>query len=250
MNIVSRGFCGLLCGAATLFACPAAVGQHGGDVFVGRTLEGRLRRGGFDPQERFIPLIPVSGILRGWSDNSPGFDRVINDDPAENLYRLASGARIWLEIVAVDPAFRAIGIAAQIIDAPGERTLLGDQDLHAHVTWHINSADPRFDPTQCVWEATFVLRDLGTTHYADSEPFTLRFTNLPLRPADGDFDRDRDVDLDDHARLAECLSGVEVQPRPASGGCFLECLNAFDFNGDHDVDLEDAARFYILFTGD
>src|SRR5437870_1728388 len=72
---------------------------------------------------------------------------------------------------------RSITPSFQIINAPGQSALLGSSTLHIHLTWHINSADPTFNPSQVDWFATFKLADTGSTGYSDSAPFTFHFTN-------------------------------------------------------------------------
>jgi len=57
----------------------------------------------------------------------------------------------------------------------------------------------------------------------------------------GDFDCDEDIDLDDYASFAACLTG------PA-GGVSPGCASG-DFDGDDDVDLHDVAAFQTVFTG-
>lgn len=244
--------CGAWVGAAVVLGAAPASAQHAGDVFVGRSLDGRLKIGGYDPALNYTYLIPVTGLLEGWADNDPGFDHVIHDVPEEDLYALDDGASVRLLVEELDPAFRAIDAAFQILDQPGESTLLGDELLHVHLTWHINSEDANYDPVQCVWHATFTLTDSGSTDYADSEPFTFNFTNVEPRVAIGDFDDDLDVDLDDAAALPVCLSGPGVVPAPddpAITTCEVECLNGFDFDADFDVDLRDAAGLQTGFTG-
>ena len=61
----------------------------------------------------------------------------------------------------------------------GEQVLLGDDHLHEHVTFHIDSDDPEFEMSASPWEATFRLVDLGTTGYAVSAPFTMTFVPEP-----------------------------------------------------------------------
>lgn len=226
-----------------MLALPAvAFAQHEGDVWVGRSSAGRLAIAGFVPDENIIVLPPIAagGLFKGWSDNSPGFDRAVADDPESDFYRLAAGASIDLELVRVDPAFRAIDTGFQILDGPGERTHLGNQNLHTHITWHLNSADPAFDPLHCVWEAVFVLRDLGTTGYLDSAPLTFRFaTHLPIR---ADFDCDTDVDSADLEHLLECVLGPAIpQVRP-------DCRDA-DLDEDGDVDQADFGIFQRCYSG-
>jgi hypothetical protein len=55
----------------------------------------------------------------------------------------------------------------------------------------------------------------------------------------GDWDGDGDVDLDDYAEWASCMTGPELGPFDA--GCEL-----FDFDSDGDVDLADAGSFAIV----
>ena len=50
-----------------------------------------------------------------------------------------------------------------------------------------------------------------------------------------------DADLDDLAKLVQCLEGPEVPSAPLCTGC--------DFDADHDVDLSDGAIFQLGFTG-
>lgn len=61
----------------------------------------------------------------------------------------------------------------------------------------------------------------------------------------GDFDDDKDNDLEDYAILESCLrfSGPAVAP------IFEACLVIFDFDGDGDVDLRNIALFQTEFTG-
>jgi len=58
----------------------------------------------------------------------------------------------------------------------------------------------------------------------------------------GDFDGDRDVDLDDFSGVAQCLTGPNT---PASPDCA-----AADLDTDTDVDIQDCARFQTTFSGD
>ena len=61
----------------------------------------------------------------------------------------------------------------------------------------------------------------------------------------GDFDDDKDTDLDDYAILESCLafSGPGVAP------IFEACLAVFDFDTDGDVDFRDVTVFQEEFTG-
>jgi hypothetical protein len=233
----------------TALTTGSARGQHQGDVWIGVTPGGQLAVStyGFVPADNYAALDPVDGLIKGWSDSDPGFDRVV---AVPDVDPLASGAAIWLEVVSADPAFQVIDDAFQFLHDPGDDTLLGGSNLHEHLTWHINNQDPAFDPTQCVWHATFVLRDDGTTGYATSEPLEFSFSTEPVRaagiPADGDFDGDGTIADADFAALAACLDGGGPLgiPQPDAPGvttCEVACVNAFDFDDDRDVDLRDAA---------
>jgi len=63
-------------------------------------------------------------------------------------------------------------------------------------------------------------------------------------PFDPDVDQDGDVDLDDYAEFAGCLSGPGQAP-----GSVPECLDAFDTEGDGDVDLADFRYLQLLIGG-
>lgn len=240
--------------------------QHSGDVWIGRTSGDQLgiSPAGLVPEQHYYTLSPVSGLLNGWSDNSPGFDRITSDDPEQDFYPLEPGCAIWLEVVTMDPAFRMIDGGFQFLDTPGDATYLGDHTLHVHNTWHINSDDPVFDPNRCVWRAVVILRDDGSTGYAPSAPCQFNFANLPWGPgldppvwADGDCDEDEDVDLIDFAAFCACMNGPGHFPAPTDASCALcevECANAFDFGESHDevdldVDLADFAAFQSTFGG-
>lgn len=157
-------------------ASPApAAHRHEGDVIIGRTGSGQLR---FETDLDEIRLLdPVAGLLTGWAGDEPGFEALTEDEPDEDLFRLGTGAQIRLEAVALDPALRVRNPLnpLMMLSSPGDQLLLGDHELHDHVIWHVDSLDPAFDPSRSVWQGTFKLVDTGSTGYADSPLFTLRF---------------------------------------------------------------------------
>ncbi|MFO0838095.1 MAG: hypothetical protein U1D55_06165 [Phycisphaerae bacterium] len=204
-----------------LFAAGVALAQpHAGDVWIGVSAAGQLKAGGLLDTTNMI-VLSASGV--GWSNNSPGFDHIISGDAAHDIFPMQSGAQIYFEVINVDPAFRAITSSFEVIDQPGERVFLGDNLLHIHFTWNIWPGDPRFNPQQILWNAQFKLVDTGSTHYADSAPFTMRFTTHVL----GDFDHDGDVDESD---LGILLSAWQSGP-------------AGDIDGDGDTDEADLGVF-------
>ena len=158
---------------------PVVGHQHEGDVIIGRSGSGRLL---FEANLNEIrPLEAVNGLLKGWAGDEPGFEALMEDEPDEGFYRLAPGARIWLEAISLDPALKAHNPLNPllVVDSPGDQLFLGDHELHEHVIWHVDSLDAGHNPLQTVWYGTFKLVDKGTTAYADSDPFTLGFTNVP-----------------------------------------------------------------------
>ncbi len=66
-----------------------------------------------------------------------------------------------------------------------------------------------------------------------------------LVPVFGDIDDDRDVDLEDYAGFADCMSDPGEAPSPTPPTTAQECLEAFDVDADADVDLTDFAGFRI-----
>jgi len=243
----------LIVPAFMMFSGLPVKGQHQGDLWVGQA-EGRvaLSRVSFDPDRAFHELLPADGpVVFGWSDNEPGFEAVeAGADPLVGT--LLDGVQIWLVVVSVEPALRVIDNGFNVLDMPGQMTLLGGHHLHIHVTWNIDDLAPGFDPEKCLWFGTFVLRDLGGTFLQDSLPFTIGFSTVPLKDADGDFDWDRDADHDDTLAFPVCISGPGVFPEPNDSEvttCVVDCFNAFDFEPDRDIDLRDFAKYQNEFTG-
>ncbi len=227
--------------------------QHNRDVWVG---DGggvvSWSTSGLVPGTTYSPLLRVDTFLHGWSNNNPGFDHVVGAQGG--VGSLSGPVQIRLEVVTLDPALFVIDNAFNVLDSPGDRTLLGGATLHTHLTWFVDETDPGFDPDQCVWEGRFRLIDTGSL-LAPSQPFSLYFSNVPVRggefpptdtPANGDFNADHHVtNLDGEAFLA-CLSGPEIIAQPtAITTCEVDCYNAFDFDDDLDIDLLDLAEFQI-----
>jgi hypothetical protein len=233
----------------------AAFGQHRGDVWIGRTGDGTLAisptDASFIPEQNYVVLGPSGGVFPGWSDDDPGFDSMTIS--TNGVFPMDPGADVWLEVVDMEPAFRLVTDSLEVLNEPGESARFpGGHRVHEHWTWNIQSTHPEFDPEQCVWRATFFLRDEGTTGYESSRNFTFQFTNVPLRTADGDFDEDGLVDQTDYAAFATCLFGPDATPLPDDPDvttCEVECLNAFDFDADDDVDVADFARLQERFDG-
>ncbi|HRX87792.1 MAG TPA: PEP-CTERM sorting domain-containing protein [Phycisphaerae bacterium] len=165
--------------ALIIFPVAARAGAehvHDGDIVVGRTGAGALSVE-YDFTEPTV-LAPVNGLLTGWAGDEPGFDHLETDEPAEDFYILGSGANIVFEIVSIDPALVGNPLT-DALDAPGEQLVLGDETLHRHIDWLIDSTDPAFNPAQTVWEVQFRLLDTGSTQYDASAVYTWGLTNVP-----------------------------------------------------------------------
>ncbi len=93
--------------------------------------------------------------------------------------------------------------------------------------------------TAGVYNESWRLVKEGTAWFGD-ETATFQITVLP-RPIPGDFDEDRDVDMEDFAFLQKCLSGSGVTP---SAAC-----EAGDLSGDDDVDGQDALLLKSCMSG-
>lgn len=212
-----------------------ASAQHADDIWVGRSGDAtRIRLGGFDPA-RVVVLPPTEQILKGWADNKPGFDHVMNAVPAGDLYPLQPGAAIWFEIVKADAAVRAIDAAFHILDDPGESTYLGDQGLHTHLIFHINRLDPGYRPEQWVWKLTFKLTDSGATGYQETAPVTLLLSNVEGCRT-GDLNNDGSVNGYDISGFVNLLTGGGDRREQCSG----------DVNHDGSVNGGDIQPFIDL----
>lgn len=227
--------------AVILFVGKSTYAQHAGDVFVGRTAAGQLRisapgSGGYVPDESIKVLPAVMGLFNGWSDNNPGFDRIVISDPGNDFLTLQSGCQVRIEVVQVDPAFQAISASFSIIDDPGERLLLGGSTLHTHLTWLVNSDHPMFDPDKVLWRATFRLVDTGSTGYTASNPFTFYFATTDCMR--GDCNGDTVIDALD----VQAFVDIVMSP---SGATAEERCRA-DVNQDGYATIDDVAALVDL----
>ncbi len=220
--------------AAFAWSASVASAQHEGDVIVGRTAAGQLKIGGFIPDLNIVVLPPTDpkSPFNGWSDVEPGFDHLVTSEPQSDWFILQAGAQIRLEVVAVDPAFKAVDTSFNVLDQPGQQTLLGGATLHNHVIWLIDADDPAYDPARTLWRATFKLVDTGSTGYAESDPFTFYFANLDCA-RDGDLNGDGRVNGED----IQAYAAVAFDPPAATA----EERCAADLDRDGLVTSADAA---------
>ncbi len=223
-------------------AAPVALGQHAGDIWVARSGSGQLDRAGFDVDVNLKLLSPGDG---GWSDSNPGFDRLLTPQPQNDLFSLESGCRIFLEAVELDPGLIIVQIGTfQVMDGPGDRLSLRPlgPSLHEHLLFLIDSTSPNYNANWGVWHATVRLVDTGTTGYAPSEEFTLKFINRPM--ARGDMNCDGFVTVSDIGGFVQALlSPVDYATNFPACDYILG-----DVNEDTFVTVSDIGAFVTLLT--
>jgi hypothetical protein len=220
--------------------------QHTGDIGVGRTADGQLRTKPFDPDgtpcfdpdqgEGLLTYYPSSS---SWRSDSPGFDANFEADPDQDYYPLAAGATIRL--VAVEDTLPPFYLfyQTQVIRHAGDYITLGSYALHRHAIFAVPTTDPAFEPLRTLWYGTFVLRDVGSIGYDDSEPFTIRMAIVECLP--GDVNGDGDINVFDIDPF------VAVLVDPADATAVQRC--AADANRDGLVNAFDIDAFVALLTG-
>jgi hypothetical protein len=162
--------------------------EHEGDFIVGVSGAGQLKfefdadiLAGIENVELPMSLAPA---LSGWLGEEPGFDHLEAAEPLEDFYPLVAGADIKFVGVDLDDALfvraPSVGLPVAISPTPTLGMLaLGDELLHTHAVWHIDSSAPGYDSLQDVWYGTFMFVDMGTTGYGQSDPFTIGFVPVP-----------------------------------------------------------------------
>lgn len=250
-NTFNFSFVGLLAMVAT-FESQAVQAQHADDLHIGQSGGVvALHPGGLEALSEYHFLLRVDDPFPGWSNNEPGFESASQSQ--DGVIPLSPGHEIWLEVVALDPGLLIVPSAFELLEQPGDETLLGGHDLHAHLTFFVDESHPDFDSASCAWRGTLKLTEAHRL-LGDSAPFTLMFSTIPVReeddPATGDFDGIEGISLKDHRAFEICLSSPDVFPTPDDPDittCEVDCHNAFDFDNDLDVDLRDYAEFQTMF---
>jgi hypothetical protein len=117
----------------------------------------------------------VDGLLTGCAFDDPGLESLEADEPDEDFLTLDPAAVIVFEVISVDPGLSVWtpGFADRL-DAPGEQWQMGPTPFHENPTWHIDANHPAYDPG-AVYSMSFKFLDTGSTAYAESEVYTIRF---------------------------------------------------------------------------
>lgn len=158
--------------------------EHEGDIAVGWTDFGvsggpkYLATEFHYDEEHTLP--PIGGpVLWGWLGDEPGFDHLHEDMPDEDFYTLDPGAEVIFEVLAIDDGLNIWTPGFGETLTVGDTFVLGDEELHRHLGWHIDATIPGVDPELYTYSATFRLSDSGTTGYGISEAYTLTFVPEP-----------------------------------------------------------------------
>ncbi len=256
---------GILGCVFALLITSSASAQHLTDMWVGQTEDGQLALGGVS-LDLPIVLAPVDGVITGWSGANPGFDNV--QPGSETLKPLAEGSLIWVDLVSISPGLAMIDNDQQLHTHDGS-VYCGDEHLHVHYTWLIDSTSSEFDSMQTLWSVELRLRD-ESGQQATSKTYRVMFQNeectLP-----GDIDNDgevtdmdldviysiiidpasvthyercaADLNLDGFATMADeqiLLNELDLEETPVRG----------DANGDTVLDMSDAVSLLThLFLG-
>ena len=173
----------------------------------------------------------TNSIIRG--NTSPAYPQLYDSGNMTVRYSNVQGGRTGIGNVNVDPLFVDL-------DGPDDIPGTADDDLHlSRMSPCINAGDPACTPEPGETDVDGEPRvqsgfvDMG----ADETPY-----------ARGDATQDGQVDLDDFAIFADCLSGPGASPAPTPPITAADCRNAFDLDGDGDVDVPDFSAFQMVFA--
>jgi hypothetical protein len=247
-------------GVLVLSICGHAL-AHNDHMLVGRSAAGQLTwqpvAGVEDNHMAVLEFIPPGGPIEGYSAAVPGFSMILQSAPADDVYVCEAGSEIWIEVLQIDRPMLLIDTPSyEIVNyrTPMELRVGAGSQTHVHPLWLLDTSDPAYDGSRCIWEVTFVLKDKGATHYQTSAPITFRFV-AGAAPCPADFDCDDDVDGEDLQILQACATRASVayDAQALPGTCPSlpdhHGLIRPDIDRDGDVDLEDFGRFQRCFRG-
>lgn len=152
--------------------------HHGEDGVVGVDATGKLDiEMDLDETFEFEELFSGSG-LNGHISDAPGFTALDEDEPDEGFFKLGAGADIHFRLVGTSDL--EMQVYNPFFDVPalgsGDTFAFGAGDeFDTHPFWFLNTDVPSFDPSKEEWSVQFQVVDMGSTGYADSDVFEIRF---------------------------------------------------------------------------
>lgn len=155
---------------------------HAGDIIIGRSAGNQLMIEFGGGHVELGPIVSLLPGYEGWAGEAPGFDHLHVDELGEGFYTLPAGVDVVLMALAgdLDTALKVRDESTLVvaIDSTGGSLSLGDEELHTHAIWQVDSTVPGFDPLVDEYEGTFFLRD-NNGQLSDSAPFHLHFEIVP-----------------------------------------------------------------------
>ncbi len=143
----------------------------------------------YDPDLFPFPLPPSDfPLLAGWALDDPGFVSLDADEQVPGEFEpLPAGRVIGLRVLSVSsPEFKVwdpLGPGEPGFQIQGSNLwTIGAAPFDRHPVWHIDSADPAYDPANGPWSVTFELVDLTpglSVALLPSDPVTVTFIPEP-----------------------------------------------------------------------
>lgn len=162
--------------AAAVMSLTGPAAAHEGMMHIGRSSAGQLVITDFDFDDLFT-LPPAMAPLAGWAGEEPMFKGVDADDPAADVYALDAAAKVSVEVILFSPGLKLWNHDLSVqVSQPGQLLSLGSLPFEDHTHWHLDAADPAFDPSAGEWSAAFRIVDAGTSAYTPSTEHALRLT--------------------------------------------------------------------------
>lgn len=166
-----------------MFYCVALSGWSAAseeeDIVVAVNSQGKLSFEGV-PTEQIVLTVSQNALYPGWLFDDPGFASLSVNEPGEDLFVMAAGADIQLEVVSADNGLQFLDPSGfPILDGPGDLLAMGGHAFDTHPLLHISSTIlPAYDGTPLTGMFKFV--DTGTTGYDMSNLFSLTFVPEPV----------------------------------------------------------------------
>lgn len=173
-----RSVVGIL--ALLMVGVTSAHAQHAGDLIVGSAANGGgALKISFDFSRKVVATPSfTSGGFTLYTTTDPGFDALVNDDPANAFYALDTNTPVRVELTAIAPlppgSIFSMKFRTVTIDAVGESALDGTMpNLHYHPTWGLYLPNGVFADYAISFKLTTT-----AAGYSQSVPYTIIVTNV------------------------------------------------------------------------